>query len=75
MDKNIQRPSRGGERYAVKDNTSVIAFRQPESIEAPLTEISVLIEPFAEERLPDGRQRVEPAGAQPTPSAKETSKI
>ena len=59
----------------MKDDTSVIPFRQPESIEDPLTEIAregarrmlatameaeiaVFIEQFAEERLPDGRQRV-----------------
>ena len=59
----------------MKDDTSVIPFRQLESIEDPLTEIAregarrmlatameaeiaVFIEQFAEERLPDGRQRV-----------------
>jgi transposase-like protein len=59
----------------MKDDTSVIPFRQPESIEDPLTEIARegarrmlatameaeiadFIEQFAEERLPDGRQRV-----------------
>ena len=59
----------------MNDDTSVIPFRQPESIEDPLTEIARegarrmlatameaeiadFIEQFAEERLPDGRQRV-----------------
>ena len=59
----------------MKDDTSVIPFRQLESIDDPLTEIAregarrmlatameaeiaVFIEQFAEERLPDGRQRV-----------------
>ena len=32
---NLQR-----ERYAMKDDSSVIPFRQPESIEDPLTEIA-----------------------------------
>ena len=63
------------ERYAVKQDTSIIQFRQPGSVEDPLTEIAregarrmlasaleaeieAFVGQFAEERLPDGRQRV-----------------
>jgi len=63
------------ERYAVKQYTSIIQFRQPGSVEDPLTEIAregarrmlasaleaeveAFVGQFAEERLPDGRQRV-----------------
>ena len=42
------------ERYATKDDISVIPFRQPETIEDPLTAIAVFVEQYAEERLPDG---------------------
>ena len=59
----------------MKDDTSIIPFRQPGSVEDPLTEIAregarrmlataleaeieAFVDQFAEERLPDGRQRV-----------------
>jgi putative transposase len=55
----------------LKDGISIIPFRQPGSVEDPLTEIAreglrrilaialeAFLEGFIEERLPDGRQRV-----------------
>jgi putative transposase len=63
------------ERYAMNDDTDIIALRQPESVDDPLTEIArdgarrmlaaalraeadAFVEQYAEEVLPDGRQRV-----------------
>ena len=63
------------ERYAMKEDSSIIQFRQPGSVEDPLTEIAregarrmlataleaeveAFVGQFAEDRLPDGRQRV-----------------
>jgi putative transposase len=63
------------ERYAMKEDTSIVQFRQPGSVEDPLTEIAregarrmlasaleaeieAFVGQFAEERLPDGRQRI-----------------
>ena len=59
----------------MKDDISIIRFRQPGSVEDPLTEIArdgarrmlasaleaeveTFLDQFADERLPDGRQRV-----------------
>ncbi len=59
----------------MKNDTDIIALRQPESVDDPLTEIAragarrmlaaalraeadAFVEHFAEEILPDGRQRV-----------------
>jgi transposase-like protein len=63
------------ERYAMTNATDIIALRQPESLDDPLTEIArdgarrmlaaalraeadAFVAQFAEETLPDGRQRV-----------------
>jgi putative transposase len=63
------------ERYAMKEDSSIVQFRQPGSVEDPLTEIAregarrmlasaleaeieAFVGQFAEERLPDGRQRI-----------------
>jgi transposase-like protein len=63
------------ERYAMEKTTDIIALRQPESVDDPLTEIArdgarrmlaaalraeadAFVAEYAEEVLPDGRQRV-----------------
>lgn len=71
---NLPEPS-GKERYAIKEDTTVIPFRHADSIDDPLTEnaregawrmlaeaskteADAFVASFAEEMLPDGRQRI-----------------